>query len=76
VGLKPTLLKGIAHGTRQFAQFLEEQGDLRFQIELFGKQSTGQRLKITVSRKSDGQEHVFELKPVTSAGILFANKTL
>jgi len=49
-------------------------GALRFQVGLFGKQSTGQLLKMTATRQSDKQEHIFELTPVTPAGMLFADK--
>jgi hypothetical protein len=45
-------------------------GALRFQNGLFGEQATEQLLKITVTRKSDSQEHVFELTPATPAGVL------
>jgi hypothetical protein len=46
-------------------------GELRFQSSLFGTQSTEQLLKMTVTRKSDNQEHVFDLTPATPAGDLF-----
>jgi hypothetical protein len=46
-------------------------GALRFQVGLFGKHSDEQLLKITMTRKSDNQEHVFELTPATPAGVLF-----
>jgi hypothetical protein len=46
-------------------------GALRFQIGLFGKHSDEQLLKITMTRKSDYQEHVFELTPATPAGVWF-----
>jgi hypothetical protein len=42
-------------------------GVLRLQVSLFGKQSSEQILKITATRKSDEQEHVFKLTPATSA---------
>ncbi len=45
-------------------------GPLRFQVSLFGESSTDQLLKITATRMSDKQEHVFELTPETPAGIL------
>jgi hypothetical protein len=44
------------------------EGALRFQTGLFGKQSTEQSLKITVTRNSDNHEHVFELTPAKPAG--------
>jgi hypothetical protein len=46
---------------------------LRFQVDLFGKQSTEQLLKITATRQSDKRELVFELTPVKPAGMLFAD---
>jgi hypothetical protein len=46
---------------------------LRFQDDLFGKQSTEQLLKITATRQSDKQELVFELTPVKPAGTLFSD---
>jgi hypothetical protein len=49
-------------------------GVLRLQVSLFGKQSSEQILKITATRKSDEQEHVFDLTPATSANRLFADK--
>jgi hypothetical protein len=48
-------------------------GALRFQVDLFGKQPTEQRLKITATRTLDNHQHVFELTPATSADMLFAN---
>jgi hypothetical protein len=48
-------------------------GRLRFQVGLFGEQSTEQQLKITATRQSDNQEHVFELTPATSEEMLFAD---
>ncbi len=50
-------------------------GSLRFQAGLFGEQSAEQRLKITATRQSDNQEHVFELTPATPAEMLFADNT-
>jgi hypothetical protein len=52
----------------------DAKAELHFQVDLFGKQATEQLLKITATRKSDNQEHVFELTPVASAGILFADR--
>ncbi len=49
-------------------------GELRFQSGLFGKQASERLLKITVTRKSDNQKHVFELTPATPAGMLFAEQ--
>jgi hypothetical protein len=49
-------------------------GELRFQSSLFGKQASERLLKITVTRKSDNQKHVFELTPATPAGMLFAEQ--
>ena len=46
---------------------------LRFQVDLFGKQSTEQLLKITATRQSDHQEYILELTPVMSAGTLFSD---
>jgi hypothetical protein len=48
-------------------------GAFRFQVGLFGEQPTEQLLKFTAIRKSDKQESVFELTPLASAGILFAD---
>jgi hypothetical protein len=48
-------------------------GALRFQVGLFGKEATEQLLKMTATHQSDGQQHVFEITPTTSAGILFSN---
>jgi hypothetical protein len=47
------------------------EGELCFQVDLFGKQSTEQLLKVTATRKSDSKEHVFELTPATPTGFLF-----
>jgi hypothetical protein len=46
---------------------------LRFQVDLLGKQSAEQLLKITATRQSDKQELVFELTPVKPAGTLFSD---
>jgi hypothetical protein len=48
-------------------------GALRFQVGLFGKQATEQLLNITATREFDNHEHVFEITPATSSGMLFAN---
>ena len=48
---------------------------LRFHTGLYGNQVAEQFLKITATRKSGRQEHVFELTPATSAGMLFPDKT-
>jgi hypothetical protein len=53
----------------------DAKAELQFQVDLFGKQSTEQLLKITATRKSDNQEHIFKLTPVASAGILFADRS-
>ena len=44
---------------------------LLFQIGLFGEHSTERLMEITATRKLDRQEHVFELTPEMSAGLLF-----
>jgi hypothetical protein len=46
---------------------------LRFQVDLFGKQSAEQQLKITATRKSDKQAQVFELTPAISEEMLFTD---
>lgn len=48
-------------------------GDLRFEVQLFGDEPGEQTLKITATRKSDGQEQVLNLTPAASADLLFAD---
>lgn len=43
----------------------------RFQVALFGKQPDESLLKITATRKSDQQEHIFELTPTTTIDLFY-----
>jgi hypothetical protein len=66
--LEEPVLQLIAMGRFSLAG---AKGALRFQSGLFGKQASEQLLKITVTRKSDSQEHVYALTPSTPAGDFF-----
>jgi len=48
---------------------------LKFQLGLYGEQSTEQSIEITATRKSDNQIHVFELTSMDSVTKLFPDKS-